>query len=37
MLLFANADVSSTKMCLDISILAKIIVNRREYIYLWYV
>jgi hypothetical protein len=30
-LLFANTDVSTTKMCLDTSILAKIIMGRREY------
>jgi hypothetical protein len=30
-LLFANMDVSSTKMCLDTSILVKSIMGRREY------
>jgi hypothetical protein len=30
-LLFANTDVSTTKMCLDTSILAKSIMGRREY------
>jgi hypothetical protein len=30
-LLFANTDVSTTKMCLDISILAKSIMSQREY------
>jgi hypothetical protein len=29
-LLFANADVSMTKMCLDTSTLAKSIMGRRE-------
>jgi hypothetical protein len=29
-LLFANADVSTTKLCLDTSILAKSIMGRRE-------
>jgi hypothetical protein len=29
-LLFTNADVSITKMCLDTSILAKSIMGRRE-------
>jgi hypothetical protein len=33
-LLFANTDVSTTKICLDTSILAKSIMDRREYIYL---
>jgi hypothetical protein len=32
-LLFANMDVSITKMYLDTSILAKNIIGRREYIY----
>jgi hypothetical protein len=37
-LLFANTDVSITKMCLDTSILAKSIMGRREYkIFLWLV
>jgi hypothetical protein len=31
-LLFANTDVSTTKMCLDTSILAKSIMGRREYV-----
>jgi hypothetical protein len=31
-LLFANTDVSITKMCLDTSILAKSIMDRREYV-----
>jgi hypothetical protein len=30
-LLFANTDVSTTKMCLDTSILEKSIMGRREY------
>jgi hypothetical protein len=30
-ILFVNVDVSTTKMCLDTSILAKSIVGRREY------
>jgi hypothetical protein len=30
-LLFANTDVSITKMCLDTSLLAKSIMSRREY------
>jgi hypothetical protein len=30
-LLFANTDISTTKMCLDTSILAKSIMDRREY------
>jgi hypothetical protein len=30
-LLFANTDVSTTKICLDITILAKGIMDRREY------
>jgi hypothetical protein len=30
-LLFANTDVSTTKMCLHTSILAKSIMGRREY------
>jgi hypothetical protein len=33
MLLFANTDVSTTKMCLDTSILAKSIMGRREYFF----
>jgi hypothetical protein len=33
-LLFANTDVSTTKMCLDTSILAKSIMGRREYLIL---
>jgi hypothetical protein len=32
-LLFANMDVSITKMCLDTSILTKIIIGQREYIH----
>jgi hypothetical protein len=32
-LLFANTDVSTTKMCLDTSILAKSIIGRREHLY----
>jgi hypothetical protein len=32
-LLFANMDVSTTKMCLDTSTLAKGIMGRREYIF----
>jgi hypothetical protein len=31
-LLFANTDASTTKMCLDTSILAKSIMGRREYL-----
>jgi hypothetical protein len=31
-LLFVNTDVSTTKMCLDTSILAKSIMGRREYL-----
>jgi hypothetical protein len=31
-LLFANTDVSTTKICLDTSTLAKSIMGRREYI-----
>jgi hypothetical protein len=30
-LLFANTDVSTTKMCLDTSVLAKSNTDRREY------
>jgi hypothetical protein len=30
-LLFANTDVSTTKMCLDISTITKSIMGRREY------
>jgi hypothetical protein len=30
-LLFANMNVSTTKMCLDTSVLAKSITGRREY------
>jgi hypothetical protein len=30
-LLFSNTDISTTKMCLDTSILAKSIMGRREY------
>jgi hypothetical protein len=33
-LLFANTDVSTVKICLDTSILAKSIMGRREYIVL---
>jgi hypothetical protein len=33
-LLFANMDVSTTKMCLDTSIWAKSIMDRREYFFL---
>jgi hypothetical protein len=32
-LLFANTDVSTTKMCLDTSILTKSIMGRREYVF----
>jgi hypothetical protein len=32
-LLFANTDVSITKMCLDTSTLAKSIMGRREYFF----
>jgi hypothetical protein len=31
-LLFANTDVSTTKICLGTSILAKSVMGRREYI-----
>jgi hypothetical protein len=33
-LLFHNTDVSTTKICLDTSILAKSIMDRREYYFL---
>jgi hypothetical protein len=35
-LLFVNTDVSSNKMCLDKSILAKSIMGWREYYILWH-